>query len=329
MYLTSVFATLVKKIDVLIELLIGQMTPTAQSLLESMVFGKESGYLDQFSHYFEITGMQHVLVASGSNIALLLMFTKVIVRRFCPFLLVSRLVLMLVLVIYVMIVGADPPILRAGLMATMSFLCEWFHRQYRAWYFLLVAAAVMVACNKEYLTNVSFQLSVSATLGVIYVLPILTGYESWLGKIEKYDFSSSSHKVGNPLSESLLVTIAAQSFTLPLVLHHFGQFSLVSIIANTLLLWLVPLITISGFTYFFVGALLVVSLGTFSLVCLSPLLLWIQFLIDLFVRGVRFFGGFESLLIHVSCTWWQVYCWWMGLVLIILNCKNKQCYENF
>ncbi|MFA7250287.1 MAG: DNA internalization-related competence protein ComEC/Rec2 [Dehalococcoidia bacterium] len=119
-----------------------------------------------------ITGTTHLVVVSGQNIALLLgvaiaALTLVISRRR------AALITLALLVPYVLLVGADPPVVRAAIMAVGIALASVTGRRTPGWVYLLYAVAVMLAVDPALARDIAFQLSATATAGVMLLAPPL------------------------------------------------------------------------------------------------------------------------------------------------------------
>ncbi|MCP4168533.1 MAG: ComEC/Rec2 family competence protein, partial [Chloroflexi bacterium] len=178
----------------------------------------------------------------GSNIAivsgiLLGLFTRLLGRR-------KRVAVILTLsgiILYTLLVGADAAaVTRAALMGSLYVIAIGLGRQSTAIVSLFVAAIVMLVINPLTLWDVGFQLSAMATLGLI--LFSQPPQRSWDARI-----GNRIPKVANTLlAEALLVTIAAQITTMPLVVYYFGRLSLISFIANLLIIPVQPPIMIAG-----------------------------------------------------------------------------------
>jgi competence protein ComEC len=99
---------------------------------------------------------------------------------------------------------------------------------------ILFAAAAMLAINPLLLRyDVGFQLSFLATLGIVYLYPLF----------EKNFFAGEQ----NILKETILMTLAAQFFVLPVILANFEKISIISPLANLLILPAIPYIMLGGF----------------------------------------------------------------------------------
>lgn len=316
------------------------------ALIGSMIFGNSVKIDDQLSHYFEVTGMQHVVAASGSNVSLMMMLATTLCFPFLGNRLTRTLVLMSSVGLYISLAGIQPPLIRASVMAVLSLWAVLLNRQVRSWFSLLLAATVMLIFEPSYLTSISFQLSIMATLSLILFYAELTKGESILHLLEVAEWQQLSashhvrlhrspisrllHQVATPFYDSLIMTIAAQILVLPLLMFHFGQLSLISFLANTCLLWLVPIITLSGTTL-----MLLLIVCKFSLIIQQLVATTLGFFVwgstAIFIAGMQFFGRYESLLKNVSFSQEQVVIWWFvcGCCFILPKLRHSRKKAKF
>ncbi len=211
------------------------------SLANGMILGIESGIPRELYAKFNLTGTSHVIVISGSNIALvsgilLLLFTWGLRGR-------KKLAALFSLIgigLYTLLVGADAAVVRAAIMGGLYVLAIAFNRQSAAIITLFVAAIVMLLLNPLTLWDVGFQLSFMATLGLIlFSTPLQQAWDARIGK-------RLPGLANNILAEGLLITLAAQITTMPMVVYYFGRFSIISFLANLLIIPVQPPIMIAG-----------------------------------------------------------------------------------
>lgn len=140
--------------------------------------------------------------------------------------------------LYVVFVGASPSVLRAALMGSLAVLAILVDRESEAWTSLLAACSAMALLDPNVLWDIGFQLSALATAGLFaFARPIETlltrrGPLSWRGL--------------RWAAEPLTATIAASLVSLPILLYHFGQLSLIAPLANVLMLPAVPYAMLFG-----------------------------------------------------------------------------------
>lgn len=213
-----------------ISITVRQSLPEPQaSLLLGTLLGVTSGFPATFYEALRATGTLHVVVVSGYNISVLI---NTLARLLIVFPLKIRFGITLAFIVFfVLLVGPEAPVIRAAIMGSIALLATVLGRQGDAMRALIFVAVVMLVFNPNWLTDLSFQLSFLATLGLILIFPLLDQIFPGRGVI---------------LREDLLVTLSAQIMVWPLLAYSFGRISLVSPLVNALLLWTIPLITYFG-----------------------------------------------------------------------------------
>lgn len=259
------------------------------ALLSGMLVGNQGKIPFELKQQLITTSTIHLIVVSGQNLSILAGF----VIKLAPWLGRKKtLILTLgIIIFYSFLTGLQVPVLRAGLMAGASYLAQLLGKETMGWWVLFLTAGLMLLYNPNYLFSISFQLSFLATLAVVTIAPIL------LKKL---------HFVPKILREDLGVTISAQILTLGVIAFYFQRISLIGILANSLLLWSIPLLMISGFLA--LGAGLVNQLLG-QLIGLVP-----SILLTYFIDIVKIFSGFSfsSLEIGETSLWL-----WLGYYLLL------------
>ena len=210
-------------------------------LLAGILLGIESRIPEELTQAYSSTGTTHIIAISGFNITILAGLIIVVFGRW-----LGRtrglIAAGVVIILYTILVGADAPVVRAALMGTLALLARYLGRRTHGLTSLAVAAVIMTLISPQSIQDVGFQLSFAATLGLIL-------YADPLGKAAIHLLSFAfpridSQRWGNVLAEMLLFTLAAQITTLPLIVWHFHQISLICLLANALILPLQPLLMI-------------------------------------------------------------------------------------
>lgn len=198
--------------------------------INGILIGEKHGLSKEWFDRFTDVGLTHVIVLSGYNLAVMFAWTRVLFRR-TSFIVQNTFGAMSVIML-VLISGAEPPAIRAGILVLIVALAAVFQRQQNTPHFLSVTIIIMLLVSPFYLLyDISFQLSVVATYGLVYIAPILETYVKALPK---------------PLSETARDTLAAQIAVLPLQLFYFGTLSWVAILVNILILPLIPMLMVLG-----------------------------------------------------------------------------------
>lgn len=241
------------------------LPPTSSQLLLGIVFGIDEGMSKQLRDHLRNAGVLHVVVASGMNVSMVGGFLT------SAFILFFQRQVALVLstvgiLFYAVLAGLEPPIVRAAIMGIFAFSANIIGRQYLAVLALMFAAVGMLFVSPLLYIDVGFQLSFLATAGLILLRPLMV-------------------KLRGILLEDLATTLAAQAATLPVLLVHFGAYSVLSILANTLVLWTVPFLMVFGGIATLLG-IVVAPLGKLVLFLSLPLLLLVE-------KVVAYFGTLQ------------------------------------
>lgn len=252
----------------------------------SLVAGMCLGYRQQLpvalTDVLVRSGTIHIVALSGFNITLLI---QMVMRTVLPFFgrKISCIIALLFICWFVWFVGFGPSVVRAAIMGAMTLVAVVFGRMYWPILTLALTALVMLIPDPTLVTDISYQLSFAASLGIILFsnrpideitrmgkpsLPtqqsqheqkeVLIHSKYILFRLRVSDFVNTT--VLNALRggwqwvrEELTTTIAAQVFTVPLILWYFHRVSLVAPIANLAIGWIVPYITVFGLLVGFGG----------------------------------------------------------------------------
>jgi competence protein ComEC len=180
---------------------------------------------------------------TGSNIAivaglLMLVGTRALGKRRAVGLTLGGIAL------YTVLVGADAAVVRAAIMGGLYVVAVYFGRQAEVRTSLILTAMLMTAANPYALWDVGFQLSFAATAGLVWLVPPLErAAEGWLAALLGPQRALTAMGL---LSEGLVVSLAAQIATGPLIVYHFGRLSAVSLLTNLLILPVQPLVMMAG-----------------------------------------------------------------------------------
>jgi competence protein ComEC len=237
---------------------IAHILPEPQaSLLTGILLGDDNGLPQDVQDEFRTTGTTHIIAISGYNITVLISILSAIAvrligrRRAFPILVVG-------LSAYAVLVGGSASVVRATVMGSLALWGIYLGRQAAALNSVFAAGFIMTALDPNALFDVGFQLSFVATLGlIVYAKPFADSTAKLLGRLFGNELA---RKIVGVINDALLVTLAAQVATLPLLIYYFRQFSIVSLIVNPLVL---PAQTgVMGFGLLALGAgLLALPLG--------------------------------------------------------------------
>lgn len=199
--------------------------------MKSMLIGLTDDLDPERFQQFSELGLTHILAISGLNVAVFLgvcfwgmrrlKLSKETYLRICFWL----------LPFYILLTGASPSIVRAGLMAMVALYAARKGVTKDVLHSMAIVAWIMLIWNPYFLLDVSFQLSFLVTLGLILgVQRVNDLLEGWI----------TSTVVRNTAS----ITLVSQFVSFPVSIYYFNQFSLLSWLANAVL---VPIISLAVF----------------------------------------------------------------------------------
>lgn len=239
------------------------------------LLGQKRALPEELSEMLSVVGLTHVVVASGYNLAVLASAARRIFGRVSRF--AAMFFAMLLVVIFMGITGFSPSMTRAGLVAMMSLVAWYVGRKFHPVKLLLMAAAITLLINPGYILDLGWLLSFAAFAGVMLLAPLMTVY--FYGE-----------KKPNFVAGVVMETLAAQICCLPIVLYASGSFSIVSVVANVLILPTVPVVMLLSF----------LAGGLAFIPPLAGVIGWMaNVLLSFHIGVVEFFGSLEWALVEV------------------------------
>lgn len=270
---------------------INEFLPSPQAeLLSGILLGNKKDLPPQLKLALRDTSTLHMVVVSGQNLSLLSGFFLVLSG------LIKRKIAIMfsfgAVIFYTLLTGLQLPVLRAAVMVSLSFLAQIFGRQKDGVRVLILTAGLMLLINPGWILDLSFQLSFLATLGVVWVGPILL------------KFLKSLPLIG----QDLAVTLGAQIMVGPLIAQNFHQVSFAGLFANVAVGWTVPFIMILGSILLmasFISDLLaqILALGTATL-------------LTYFIYIVQFFSSLPFAWQYMGEQLWIV---WVGYYMMAVG----------
>ncbi len=212
-------------------------------LLSGILFGVKAAIPYELKNALQITGTLHITALSGMNITIL---TGIFFNTFVVFVprWAASILTIGVIGIFVWFVGPSPSIVRAAIMGCITLLTAMTGYISIALFTWGITIVGMLVIHPSWATDISFQLSALASLGMI--LFSKQNEAHYLTNQQGSVWHIGAKNVYAWVQKELATTLSAQVFTLPLILFTFGRISLVSPLTNLLIGWTIPIITVLG-----------------------------------------------------------------------------------
>lgn len=189
-----------------------------------ILIGQRNTLSQELTNQLIMVGLIHIVAVSGYNLTILVRA----VGRLKMGSKYQRLVASLLLIgIFILITGFAASIVRAAIISVLSLWAWYYGRKIRPVLIIAFAAALTGLINPFYVWgDLGWYLSFLAFFGVLMIAPMVA---SRLFKREP-----------KLLGMVVLETLAAELMTLPLIMMSFSQLSLIGLVANALVVPLIP-----------------------------------------------------------------------------------------
>ncbi len=268
------------------------MTEPAGGLANAMLFGQRQDLPPELMKAFAVSGLGHLIAISGMNISLVIWLVMILAlacglkRRSAYFWMIGF------ISFFVLLVGASASVVRAAIMGILVISASQVGRLGNATHILIVSAGLMILWNPAWLMfDLGFQLSFLAILGLGWFYPGLTVFfDKIIDRWPKW-----LKKIASPVGLMIIATVSAQMLTLPLLAWRFGYLSMVSIPANVLAVWTMPVFMVGGLAA--TALTLILPIG--GMIFWLPVWLLLSYLIKL----CYFFSNLPWAVWNVSGVW--------------------------
>ncbi|QJC52639.1 ComEC/Rec2 family competence protein [Paenibacillus albicereus] len=191
--------------------------------MQALVLGGQDETDPELYRRFARLGLTHIMAVSGMHVAVMLGLLAGLLRLLR--LSRERILVLLLLAVppYVLLTGASPSILRAGLMALLGLAAARAGKLKDGLHLLAASAVLLLLWEPRLIESVSFQLSYIVTAGLILGVPAVQ-------RVRPRPRGRSRF-----LYDAVVVTIVAQAASFPVTIFYFNQLHLLSLPANLLL----------------------------------------------------------------------------------------------
>ncbi len=250
-------------------------------ILGGIVFGDDAVAPPEYiKNSFINSGLLHILAASGMNVAFIFTFWFIILKLlrvpYKPRVLSG----MLMIILYTLMTGLGPSVVRAALMMLFVLAGKLIDRDTHSVSLLSLVAVLMLIYNPAYINDVSFQLSFLVTFGLLTTANIV---------------SSKLDKIPDWIKAPVLIPLVAQIWIAPIQMFYFNTFSLYSIFANISTVSLLSVISFGGFVS---SALAIIPQISDFICCIFDF--FMKYLLNILVWISDFFANLPNSLLSTT-----------------------------
>ncbi len=235
-----------------------------RAVLEGIVLGDGSSLSPGLRQDFQASGLYHILAVSGQNVVLVAAGALTLAWLLGIARWIGELGALAGIGAYVLAVGPQPSVIRAGIAGGLASLAWLTGRLRDAWQALLLAAVALLAWNPYELYDPGFQLSFAAVAAIFTLVPRIAR-------------SLEVTRLPRGLRLGVAVSLGCSVVTAPIVWFEFGYLPLLGVPANALAEpAMAPLLGLA----FLAAGLAAVSPGA------APVVAWLNGWVAAYIAGV-------------------------------------------
>lgn len=276
----------------------------------ALLLGDRTGIDYETNTALKVSGIMHVVAVSGLHVAILftLIYMLCLKRRF-----LVALIGIPTMVIFAAVAGFSPSVTRAAIMMILMMVAMLIDRDYDGPTELAFACLVMLMVNPLVITSASFQLSVSSVVGIFLFRDKIQDWLCRLWSKDKYQ------KIKKWITTSVALTVSAMTLTTPLVAYYYGTISLVSVLTNVLVLWVI--------SFVFYGIMLVCLMGLIAPGVASAISWIIAWPIRYVLVVSKYFASIPLAAVYTRSVYivlWLVFCYCLLVVFLLIRKRRPK-----
>lgn len=216
-----------------------------------LLVGQRNTLPENVSDTLKIVGLTHIVAVSGYNLTILVRAAQRMFGKRSKY--QATLAAAALIVLFLAVTGLSASIVRAAIVSGLGLTAWYFGRSMRPTVLIAFTAALTAGYYPIYLwSDIGWYLSFLAFFGVLVIAPLLT-QRIW-GK----------EKRPSNITQIIIESICAQIMTIPLILYIFHQTSLIGLLANVLVVPLIPFAMLFGLIAGLAGMLIPAVAGWFA-----------------------------------------------------------------
>ena len=191
-----------------------------------LLIGQRSTLPESLTTVMATIGLTHVVAVSGYNLTIIVRAVRRFLHKLSKY--QSTLISLALILTFLLLTGFSPSIVRAAIVSVLSLAAWYYGRSIRPLLIILLAAALTAGFYPIYIwSDIGWYLSFLAFFGVLIIAPLIV----------KRLFKN---KRPHALTYLVIESFSAQLMAWPLIMYIFGEFSVIALPANMLIVPLVP-----------------------------------------------------------------------------------------
>lgn len=216
-------------------------------MLKGLLLGDISGIDDGIQEEFKISNLSHILAVSGMQVNYIIfavewVCSKIVGKRN------SKILTIVILILYMAITGFSPSIVRATIMGIILILSTIVYKKNDFWNTLAFSLFLILIYNPFLVQNVGLVLSYLGTIGIVVFNKTIFLFADTIrikNKKWRYKINLKSKRL-KKIKQNIAVTLSAQLAVFPYMIFSFNLFGTYFLITNLLAGLVIEPITIIG-----------------------------------------------------------------------------------
>ena len=272
------------------------------SILCAMILGDKNGMDEEIKELYQKNGIAHILAISGLHLSFVGTGLYRIARRCSGSYIIGGCVGLIFMLLYIIMIGMSVSALRATVMYILRVGADMSGRVYDAPTAVSVAVLIVILWRPLSFYDAGFQMSFGAVVGIIFVYPTLF----------------ANKKSNNFIKNGLMASVSIDLITLPIILYHYYEFPLYSVLLNVIVIPMMSLLLAAGI----VGSVLILVFPAAGNVILAICkgILWIY---ECLCRMAGYFPGNRLITGRPEIGWILFYYLLLCIALLYLVYRKK------
>ena len=239
---------IINKVSARIKKNIDSIMPEKEAeMLKGLLLGDISEIDDGIQEEFKISNLSHILAVSGMQVNYIIfavewVCSKIVGKRN------SKILTIVILILYMAITGFSPSIVRATIMGIILILSTIVYKKNDFWNTLAFSLFLILIYNPFLIQNVGLVLSYLGTIGIVVFNKTIFLFADTIrikNKKWRYKINLKSKRL-KKIKQNIAVTLSAQLAVFPYMIFSFNLFGTYFLITNLLAGLVIEPITIIG-----------------------------------------------------------------------------------